>query len=206
MLGVHFEDALSRTEDVDIVGDPELLLALRPDTELTPLPTEDAQPLRPIPPLNHKHPSTSFRVRGTELRLDVLVPLVGRRKDKPVLLPGLNVYGTPLRFLDFLVETPVQAAIVSGEGVLVKVPQPARFALHKLLVAGERSSAFAAKAKKDLRQAGVLLEALLEDRPGDLLLAHDDLVARGSGWTKRMRKGLKGLDEGIQQGLRQLLA
>ncbi len=38
---------------------------------------------------------------------------------------------------------------VSADGVLVNVPAPARFALHKLVVAAMRPAALQAKAAKD---------------------------------------------------------
>jgi hypothetical protein len=52
--------------------------------------------------------------------------------------------------------------------VLVLVPTPARYALHKLLVSQTRSVVQQTKAGKDLQQAALLLEVLAEDRPDDL--------------------------------------
>jgi hypothetical protein len=70
------------------------------------------------------------------------------------------------------------------------VPQPARFALHKLLVARSRPAVFQTKGDKDLRQAAFLIEVLGEDRPGDLGLALEALRARGRDWNKTFDEGL----------------
>lgn len=91
---------------------------------------------------------SAYRIRGREIRVD--------------FLPA-----DPLSLLGYLIERPAQAVLVAGSGALVNVPDPTRFALHKL---SEQT-----KATDGLRQAGDLLEVLLEDRPGDLLLAWDAL-------------------------------
>ena len=38
----------------------------------------------------------------------------------------------PVRYLDYVLEDAQPAAVVNGGGVLVRVPSPARFAIHKL--------------------------------------------------------------------------
>ena len=45
---------------------------------------------------------------------------------------------------------------------MVNVPHPARYALHKLIVSGEREGPFQARSRKDLMQGGLLLSALKE--------------------------------------------
>lgn len=109
------------------------------------------------------------------MRVDFLTPLFGRDSAEPVFLPSLGVSAHPLRFLDYLIEHPTQAVLVASSGILVNVPDPARFAFHKLWLAGGRSVAEQTKAAKDVRQAGDVLEVLLEDRPGDVLLAWKSL-------------------------------
>ena len=46
---------------------------------------------------------------------------------------------------------------------------------------------------KDLRQAAQVLSVLLEERPGDIALAWDDVVRRGKGWTRRVMAGVSSL-------------
>jgi hypothetical protein len=121
-----------------------------------------------------------------------------------VFLPALNAAAQPLRFLDYLIEEAQPAAIVAGDGILVNVPHPARFAFHKLIVARERPVAQQAKAAKDLLQAGQLLQVLLEDRPGDLVLAWETLCGRGRGWLQRARASMARLEPALIDGLRQV--
>ena len=88
-----------------------------------------------------------------------------------------------------------QAVLISSAGVVIaNVPHPARFALHKLIVYGEREGAFAAKANKDLAQAASLLAALKLHRAWEVEEAWADLAARGKGWLDRARHGLRALE------------
>ncbi len=105
-------------------------------------------------------------------------------------------------FLDYLIEEPVQAVIVGGRGVLVNVPQPARFALHKLWTAGQRPPAEQAKVRKDRRQAAALLEVLLEDRPGDVSRAWKPLRRRSAG--RLIRESLDHLPEPLAARIKKL--
>jgi hypothetical protein len=75
--------------------------------------------------------------------------------------------------------------------VLLNVPSPERFALHKLLVSAVRPSAMAVKAQKDRQQALQLITVLLEEAPDGLAEAHADLIARGDGWRRKLAQGLE---------------
>jgi hypothetical protein len=143
----------------------------------------------PVPPLDPKEPSTSFKVRGQALRVDLLCPKRGT-SDKPVFVRRFNAAAQPLAHLDYLLEAPEKALIIDGGAALVNVPAPARFAFHKLLVATLRPAAFQSKAEKDVAQACEVLEVLLSERPGDLPLAWDNLRTRGTRWEKAARQGL----------------
>ena len=57
-----------------------------------------------------------------------------------------------------------------------------------------------AKATKDLRQAGNLLEVLLEDRPGDLPPAWED-VTHNPAAVKTVSRAIGRLAPGIQERL-----
>jgi len=78
--------------------------------------------------------------------------------------------------------------------VCVNLPAPARYALHKLLVFGERTGAFATKSAKDLQQAASLLACLKVMRKSDVQRAWKDLLSRGKGWRSRALAGVKALD------------
>jgi hypothetical protein len=207
MLGARWDRDLTHTQDIDVAHDPALAVAVARDLAID-LPTKleqwAAMTFLPVPPspLNPTHPVTSFRVRGTELKLELLTPLRGRERDRPIALPQLNAAAQPLRFLDYLIDDPVQAAVVGGDGVLVNVPQPARFALHKLLIAGRRSNID--KRRKDLAHAASLCWVLLDDEPADLADAWVALAARGKKWAKGVRDSLVKLDGALATRLQQV--
>lgn len=183
MLGVRFDQQTLRTQDVDLAQDRGIGIALSQETEPVNVErtlTGSGLGFFPVPALDSRQPSTSYKIRGRELRVDFLTPLTGPELSKAVFLPSLGVSAHPLRFLDYLIEGPAQAVVIAGSGVLVNVPDPARFALHKLWISGRRPVSEQTKAVKDLRQAGDLLDVLLEDRPGDILTAWDALGGRAS--------------------------
>jgi len=53
-------------------------------------------------------------------------------------------------------------------------------------VSQSRGVAAHSKAGKDLEQAAQIFSVLAEDRPGDLLLAWEDLEHRGKRWVKQI--------------------
>jgi hypothetical protein len=186
LLGVRFEQQSLRTQDVDIAQDPAIGIALVAEAEPLDLGASlEASGLGffPVPGLDPREPSTSFKIRGRELRVDFLTPLTGAERGKPVFLPAFGVSAFPLRFLGYLIEAPAEAVVVGGAGVLVNLPDPARFALHKLWISARRPVAEQTKAAKDLRQAGDLLDVLLADRPGDVAAAWEALVPSASAAT-----------------------
>lgn len=192
VLGVCWDSAL-RTQDVDIAAGRDLRVAVPDLTADLPSALESLHMgFLPVPGLAPDNPATSFKVRGQSLRVDLLTPSV-RAQARPVVMPRLAAAAQPLRFLDYLIESPIRAAVVDSGATAVNVPDPARFALHKLIVAGERSVAFAAKRDKDLAQAAELLELLHEDRPGDVALAWRALASRGPSWVNRVMRQRPGL-------------
>lgn len=185
MLGVRFDQQTLRTQDVDLAQDRGIGIALSQETEPVNVErtlTGSGLGFFPVPALDARQPSTSYKIRGRELRVDFLTPLTG---------PEL---------LDYLIEGPAQAVVVAGSGVLVNVPDPARFALHKLWISERRPVSEQTKAVKDLRQAGDLLDVLLEDRPGDVLTAWDALSGRASA-RDEIVSALRRLPEGLKERL-----
>lgn len=171
VLGVRFEKSALQTQDLDIAHDPSVGVALSRETsatELEALISASGLDLHPVPPLDPRRPSTSFKVRGRELRIDFLTPMIGRESHDPVYLPAFGLSAQPLRHLGYLLEQPAQAVAVGVEPVLVNVPDPGRFAVHKLWTSTRRSPAFQAKSLKDIAQAEQLIDVLLDDRPDDL--------------------------------------
>ena len=181
MLGVAFEKESLRTADVDVAHDTSIPLGVSesPDVDmLARLRTQDPAFFE-VPGIDSREPSTSFKVRGRDLRVDFLTP-AGKhsRSTKPVYLRHLRVAAQPLRGLEYVIESSVDAAVIVGSGVHVNVPTPARFAFHKLWVSTERPASEAAKARRDIRQAEQLLDVLIDDRPGDVTSAWAALHSR----------------------------
>lgn len=189
-LGVRWSGAASRTEDVDIAAARSLEVAV-PDLRSDLPAALDALGMGflPVPSLSLRAPSTSFRVRGQALRVDLVTPARGRALA-PVEIPRLNAAATPLRYLDYVLAETQPAAVIDGGGILVDVPHPARFAVHKLLVAQDRAAGFQAKSRKDVVQAAQMLLALEELRPGDIRIAVADARGRGKAWRAALKRGV----------------
>ncbi len=191
LLAVRWRLAGLRTEDVDIAGERSLAVAVPALRADVPAVLDSLEMgFFPVPGLSPHEPSTSFKVRGRALRVDLLTPQI-RREERPVPIPRFAAAAQPLPYLQYLIEEPQPAAIVAGGGVLVNVPPPARFALHKLVVSRARSASMQAKSDKDLHQAAELIRVLAEDRPGDLHLAWTALARRR--WAAAGRRGLTAL-------------
>ncbi len=131
--------------------------------------------------LDPDDPATTFRVRSTEVEVEILTPSVGRERARAIQIPTLGTAATPLRFLDYLIEETQPGAILGGTGALVNVPRPGRFALHKLIVAARRGArgVSVTKAAKDRAQASAPLQVLVPESPGEITLAWKSLARRG---------------------------
>ena len=119
---------------------------------------------------------------------------MGSQGEDPVYIPRLKAAAQPLPYLDYLFEDPVRGAVINGEATRVLIPQPIRFALHKMIVSQEREPAAEAKKHKDLWQAFQLLAFFEQERPGDIEPAWEDLVSRGPQWHRRATAGLTMLE------------
>jgi hypothetical protein len=205
VLGVRFHKAALQTQDVDVAPDRAIGVALARDTspvELEKIMQRSGLNLHPVPPLDRKQPSTSFKVRGRDLRVDFLTPMVGRESSAAAFLPAFGLSAKPLRYLDYLIEDPIQAAVLGSDVVLINVPSPARFALHKLWISGKRPATFEAKTKKDRIQAEQLIEVLSEDRPDDLRDAWGALPPTAA---RSVRSTLKFVDPELSKRVAEIL-
>lgn len=196
MLGVRWTEA-SRTQDLDFAhAGRNLSIALPSNFTLG---TDAAiqsleMGLLPISGLTSKAGATYLQPAEPEFRLDFLTTL-HRGGEQPFEHPQLGVTLQPLKFMEFSPENVQQAVLLAGDRAIVaNVPHPARYALHKLIVYGERRGTFAAKANKDLVQAGLLLSCLKEFRRWEVEKAWADLVGRGKAWTDRVRRAVPALD------------
>ncbi|MCL2724641.1 MAG: GSU2403 family nucleotidyltransferase fold protein [Polyangiaceae bacterium] len=194
VLGVRWTGGHDRTDDIDPATTRTLEIAV-PELEANiPSALENlGMGFLPVPGFSPKHPSTSFHVRRRGLRLDLVTPAKTGRNgvDGPIPIPRFNAAAAPVRYLDYAIEDAATAAVVNGGGILVRVPEPARFAIHKLLVAQDRPVTFQTKSRKDLAQAAALIEALEELRPGDLPIALAHAKTRGQRWIRALNAARK---------------
>jgi len=114
-----------------------------------------------------------------EFEVEFITPSIG----KPGQVAKLGVSAQQLKFLEFSLENPIEVPVIYQSGVLVKVPDPARFAIHKLIVADRRGDRDP-KSIKDRMQATQLIEVLSQDRPDDLFEAFENAMGRGKSWQK----------------------
>jgi len=117
------------------------------------------------------------------------------------MIERFRLHAQPLEFMDYLIEDTQRAVVLSGAGIPVVVPSPGRFALHKLAVSQLRPISFQAKITKDIAQAASIIEILLEDNPGELLLAADKLKYRNDFLANHIKKGVERLPEKVRLSL-----
>jgi hypothetical protein len=191
MLGVRWAGG-ERTQDVDFAhAGKSLAIALPADVDVDV--HEALQSLQMgLLPIEHSDGGTGATYldpNDPDFQVDFLTPL-HRGGAKPYRHPGLGISLQPLKFMEYLLEDVQQAVVFNGAGVaLVNVPHPARYALHKLIVAGERPVSRAVKSNKDVQQAAALLSLLKAQAEDAVLEAHADLARRGPGWSKRLVQG-----------------
>ena len=192
LLGVEIPEARAVTEDIDVAAFHSVSVAL--DDRLDPALAEALKQIGPFVarPGLHRQPTAS-RDDESGVLVELLTPNEGPDRDEPLELPALGAYALPLRFLDYLIHEPTQAAALYRSGVLVNVPQPARYAIHKLIVATRRMSSAAAKASKDIDQSAALIRVLAQDRPDELEEAFTEARRRGSAWREAVDRGARRL-------------
>ena len=113
-----------------------------------------------LPGLDRKAFPSRFRSASGFL-VDLLTPKLRRNDKSPMPLKRLGAGAIPLQHLAWLIEEPVQAVALHGPGIPIRVPAPARYGVHKLIIAQKRA-AENVKRQKDLMQAKSLMEALAE--------------------------------------------
>ncbi len=122
-----------------------------------------------------------------DLIIEFLTPERGKGLDHPVPLLNLGMNATALRFLDFLSKDTIQLTV---ESFVVTLPHPARFAVHKLIVAQRRTNKD--KAQKDNRVALDILNDLIDGGQAGLIRSvYEDISPR---WRKKTEEALRNLD------------
>ena len=186
VLGVRYKfDQLAQTGDIDIASFEQLSLALD-DVVAPPLQEVLADfSFAPVPSLDGNK-VWRWRQSRNEMIVEFLTPSFGAEEGiRP--LAALGVDAQSLHHLNYLIADPIKAVAVYRSGILVQVPRPECFAIHKLIVADRRrEGADSLKSEKDRLQAEFLIEVLAEDRPDELLEAYAEARASGGRWQQRL--------------------
>lgn len=194
-LGVRIGlDQSAVTDDIDVASFERLSIVLGDSVE-PPLDEVFSQlKFEPAPSLA---PGRVWRWRQTD-RTTLIEFLTPSFSDDEGIrdLPALGVSAQSLHFLNFLIAEPLHTPLLYRSGVLVQIPRPERYAIHKLIVADRRRDGpDALKARKDRAQAAFLIEVLSEERPDDLAEAYQTALANGPAWRWRLSTTLRRMPE-----------
>lgn len=106
-------------------------------------------------------------------------------------LHELGVSAQLLHYLNYLIASRISAAGGYRGGILVHIPRPECYAIHKVIVSDHREhGSDSLKARKDLLQSGLLIQVLAEDRPSDLKEAFEEAMPRGPRWRHRLKASI----------------
>ena len=174
---------VAATRDLDIAQFEKLSLALEDRVEPALAETFATLKFDPLPAVEPRR-TWRWAQGGSGQLVEFLTPAFGEERLRA--LPALGVDAQGLNYLNFLIADPIPAAALYRAGVLVQIPRPERFAIHKLIVANRRRGAESPKSAKDRAQAAFLIEALAEDRPDDLSEALATARAAGPRWRAHL--------------------
>lgn len=189
-LGIRLPlGGVANTRDIDIAQFEKLSVALEDQVDPSLAETFSALKFAPLPGLE---PGRIWRWTqgGSGQLVEFLAPAFGEETIRD--LPALGVNAQGLNYLNFLIAEPIHAAAIYRSGVLVQIPRPERYAIHKLIVADRRrDGAGSLKASKDREQAAFLIAAMAEDRPDDLRHAYAAAMEVGPRWREHIANSLK---------------
>jgi hypothetical protein len=191
LLGFKFEDALMSTQDADFAvasiadtrGDADILEVIRrADKTFRPVPTLDA---RDLPRKFHA---------DSGLEVELLTPTRNRHDKEAIAVPGMGASARSMQYMAFLLEDAVPALMLHNDGIRVRVPQPMRYCIHKLIISQDPQRTLFKKTK-DLQQAKQLFGFFAHNDPdglADLLMATADA---GPKWRTHLARGLHAIGE-----------
>ena len=194
-LGVTIPfDAAAQTDDLDIAQFERLSLVLEDRVETPLADTFRDLSFAPVPTIDGRA-VWRWKQAGTESLVEFLTPSFRPEEDIRDL-PALGVSAQSLHYLNYLIAEPIKAAALYRSGILIQIPRPERFAIHKLIVADRRRGGpDQIKSRKDRAQAEFLIRVLAEDRPEDLREAWEDARSRGPNWQTRLDASLARMPE-----------
>ena len=135
---------------------------------------------------------------ANNFQVDILTKF-GRGRVSPILIGNLQCSAEALKFMEYLSNESIEAVALYGTGVLVSVPPPIRYAIHKLLIAQERK-AQSPKRAKDLKQANDLIDVFLHTGNDAFEDALDEAKSRGPNWKKNINASLREIGRDVRQG------
>lgn len=189
-LGLRLSlDQTAMTNDIDIASFEKLSLAIGDTVEPAIQDVLGQLDFEPVPTIDRGR-VWRWRQSTTETMIEFLTPSF-EEEEGIRDLPALGVSAQALHHMNYLIGEPIHAAAIYREGVLVRIPRPERFAIHKLIISSRRQAGpDSLKARKDLLQAEILLETLTEDRPFDVAEAYRDAMSRGPRWKELLEQSL----------------
>lgn len=186
MLGVVWSDSFA-TSDLDIAVDNRLPVVVDDKSvDLAQILADSGMGFVEVGMLNPKHPSTAYKIRGQQYSVELLTPMRGKPDSKPVHIKQFNAAAEPLRFLDYLLDEIQPAVAAFDTGLLVNVPEPARFALHKLVTSQRRPASQATKSVKDIYQAEQVLKVLADRNIGAIYAALEAAEKMGDKFMRQL--------------------
>ena len=190
LVGSHLPAPLLMTGDLDLAT-VNLAIEAEPPATMESILKRADPTFTAVMQLDPRQPAARFRNDQGYL-VDLLTP-TRRRGERPVPLPALEAGAEPLQHLRWLVDHPLSAVALWGAGIVVRVPQPARFAIHKLIVA-QRRGHDRLKRRKDLDQADALIAALRNKDPFALEDALEEARSQGRSWSAAINRSLAELE------------
>jgi hypothetical protein len=183
--------SVANTGDVDIAQFERLSVALQDAVEPSLAQTFSALKFDPVQGLDRDSVWRWRQSGQTGMMIEFLTPSFDAEEGIRDL-PALGVKARALHHLNYLISDPIHAVALYRDGILVQIPRPEKFAIHKLIVADRRRDGPRSfKADKDRQQAAFIIETMAEDRPSDLWDAYTDAMARGPRWRERIERTLE---------------
>lgn len=189
LVGRKLPQPTLMTGDLDLAT-ANLALKAEPPESLAAVIKRGDPTFEPVMQIHSKQPPSRFRTANGFL-LDLITATRRRTDTNPMPLEELGAGAAPLQYVDWLITDPVRTVALWGSGVSINVPQPARFAVHKLILAQKRDVGSRLKRQKDLSQADALIDALRLNDPyvlQDVLI--DAASAGAQGWREPILRSL----------------
>ena len=195
MLGVKWATGFM-TQDLDFahIGN-NISLALPSNWKIDVKTALESLEMGFLPNIN----GTTFRKADEpDFDLDFLTVLT-RGGEKPVMNEQLGICLQPLKFMEFSMEDTITSTLISKIGpIVVNLPNPSRYAVHKLIVSTLRPITQKTKALKDVAQSACIVKWYLDNDPDALATVIKDAHERGPSWRLKLHTGYKRLPIELQ--------